>query len=350
MRIRTLSYLGAVIAAIVAAGTLAGCAAAGGTTDAATAAPLEQRTIIVDCVPAAEEGGLYVAQAQGFFAQQGLNVEIKSITSGESGISDLQMGRAQLVAGNYVSFILAQMAGKFGATPKAVKPVDMRIIAAGSEIKPGTEALYVMPGSKFQTVAELAKSHARVGLDTANDVGDVMMGALLDENGYQLSAIKRVIPKPGFPALLSMLPAGKVDAAWLPQPLAEIAEQQFGAVPIADFDQGSMQDFPFTSYIGTAQWVRDDPKTVAAFLRALNEGQRLADTDRSAVESAMEMYTGIKPIVAATMAIDTYPLEIDVPQLQRVADSMFEFGLTRHAAAPYKISKMIQPEPGLITK
>jgi ABC-type nitrate/sulfonate/bicarbonate transport system substrate-binding protein len=96
--------------------------------------------------------------------------------------------------------------------------------------------------------------------------------------------------------------------------------------------------------------VRDDPKTVAAFLRALNEGQRLADTDRSAVESAMEMYTGIKPIVAATMAIDTYPLEIDVPQLQRVADSMFEFGLTRHAAAPYKISKMIQPEPGLITK
>ena len=42
----------------------------------------------------------------------------------------------------------------------------------------------------------------------------------------------------------------------------------------------------------------------------------------------MEKYTGIKPIVADTMAIDTYPLEMDVPQLQRVADSMFEFGLT----------------------
>jgi hypothetical protein len=38
---------------------------------------------------------------------------------------------------------------------------------------------------------------------------------------------------------------------------------------------------------------------------------------------------------------------MDVPQLQRVADSMFEFGLT---ATPYPITKMIQPEPGLIRK
>jgi NitT/TauT family transport system substrate-binding protein len=349
MLIRTLSCLGAAVAAIAAAATLAGCAVAGGATDAATA-PLEQRTITVDSVPAAEEGGLYVARAQGFFAQQGLNVKIKSITGGEAGIPDLQKGRAQLVAGNYVSFILAQIAGKWGATPKTVKPVNMRIIAAGSEIQPGTEALYVMPGSKFQTVAELAKAHARVGLNTANNVGDVMMGALLAGNGYKLSAIEEVTPKAGFPALLSMLPAGKVDAAWLPQPLAEIAEQKFGAVPIADFDQGSVQGLPFTGYIGTAQWVKDHPNTVAAFLRALNQGQRLADTDRSAVESAMEEYTGIEPIVADTMAIDTYPLDMDVSQLQRVADSMFEFGLTGNAAAPYKISKMIQREPGLISR
>jgi hypothetical protein len=38
---------------------------------------------------------------------------------------------------------------------------------------------------------------------------------------------------------------------------------------------------------------------------------------------------------------------MDVPQLQRVADSMYEFGLT---GTPYQISKMIQPEPGLIRK
>lgn len=347
MMIRKLFCLGAATAAVVAAGALAGCSAAAGSAaaEAAATSQPEQRTITVDSVPAAEEGGLYVAQAQKFFAQQGLTVKIDTITGGEAAIPDLQSGRAQLVAGNYVSFILAQMAGTFNK-----KPVDMRIIAAGSEIQPGSEALYVMPGSKFQTVAELAKAHARIGLNTANDVGDVMVGALLAQTGYKLGDIRQVIPAAGFPALLSMLPAGKVDAAWLPEPLGEMAEQRDGAVPLADFDQGSMQDFPFTGYIGTSQWVETHPNTVAAFLRALNEGQQLADTDRSAVESAMEQLTGIPPIVAATMALDTYPLEMDEPQLQRVADSMYEFGLTPGAKAPYQMAKMIQQEPGLITK
>ena len=121
-------------------------------------------------------------------------------------------------------------------------------------------------------------------------------------------------------------------------------------LPLADFDQGSLEDFPFTGYIGAAAWVRTHPNTVAAFLRALAEGQQLADADRSAVQRAMERYTGIPAIVADTMAIDSFPLEMDVPQLQRVPDSMFQFGLMPGAKAPYQIINMIQPEPGLIRK
>jgi NitT/TauT family transport system substrate-binding protein len=337
-RIGTFAYLGAVMAAITA---LAGCS--GSSATAATTGQPEQTTVTVDSVPATEEGGLYVAAAQGFFRQQGLTVTIKSITGGEAGIPDLQANRADLVAGNYVSFILAQMAGTFGG-----KPVSMRIIAAGSQLQPGSEALYVMPDSRFKTVAELATAHARIGLNTANDVGGVLISSLLEETGYSLRDIRQVIPAQGFPALLKMLPAGQVDAIWLPQPLGEIAEQQVGAEPLADFDQGSLEDLPFTGYIGTTAWVHAHPNTVAAFLRALEEGQQLADTDRSAVETAMEKYTGIPAIIADTMAIDSFPLEMDVPQLQRVPDSMFQFGLTGGAKAPYQIMKMIQPEPGLI--
>jgi NitT/TauT family transport system substrate-binding protein len=120
-------------------------------------------------------------------------------------------------------------------------------------------------------------------------------------------------------------------------------------VALADFDQGPLENFPFTGYVGTAQWVQTHPDTVAAFLRALDKGQELADTNRSVVEAAMEKYTGISPIVADTMPLDSYPLEIDVPQLQRVAGSIFEFGLTPGAKAPYPMIKMIQPEPGMIS-
>jgi NitT/TauT family transport system substrate-binding protein len=343
MRIDKFAYSGAAVAAIAAMAAMAAVAGCSADPVAAAGGQSKLTTITVDSVPASEEGGLYVAAYEGFFAQQGLAVKIRPITGGESGIPDLQSGRADLVAGNYVSFILAQMAGAFDG-----KPANMRIIAAGSELQPGSEALYVMPGSKFKSVASLAAGHARVGLNTPNDVGDVMVAALLESAGYALRDVRQVIPAGGFPALLTMLRAGKVDAIWLPQPLGEIAEQQVGAVPLADFDQGSMQDLPFTGYIGTTEWVRSHPSTVAAFLRALGAGQELADTDRAAVEAAMEKYTGITPLVADTMAIDGYPLAMDVPQLQRVPDSMFQYGLTLGARSPYQIINMIQPEPNLI--
>jgi NitT/TauT family transport system substrate-binding protein len=246
-----------------------------------------------------------------------------------------------VVAGDYVPFIMAQMAGSFDR-----KPVSVRIIAAGSEMQQGSDALYVMPHSRFQTLAELARAHARVGLGAADDAGDVLAGALLAQAGYRLGDITQVTPAAGFGALSGMLSAGRIDAAWLPQPLGEAAEQRYGALPLADFDQGSLEDFPLTGYLGSTQWVRANPDTVTAFLRALYEGQELADTDRAAVESAMEQYTNVPPVIADTMAIDSYPLAMDVPQLQRVADSMYEFGLTPRASAPYQVVRMIQQESG----
>ena len=70
--------------------------------------------------------------------------------------------------------------------------------------------------------------------------------------------------------------------------------------------------------------------------------------ERNAFHQGFANETDDAKIVAATMAIDRYPLAMDVPQLQRVADSMYEFGLTPGATAPYRIQNMIESEPGLI--
>ncbi|MGH3165126.1 MAG: ABC transporter substrate-binding protein [Trebonia sp.] len=320
--------------ALVSAAALSGCAADMGA-QAATGAP-EQPHIVVDSVPAAEEGGLYVAQASGFFQQQGLNVTINPITGGEAGIPDLQSGKAQLVGGNYVSFVLAQMAGKFEG-----KPASFSVVAPGSQILPGTEALYVMPHSQFKTVAELAADHATIGLNTPHDVGQVLLGSLLAQYGYSIGDIQQVIPPSGFTGLMTMLKDGTVDAAWLPQPFATIAQQKYGATELADFDQGALQEFPFTGYIGTSGWVKSHPNTVAAFNRALEEGQQLADSDTTALEKAFEKYVALPPIVAATMPFDTYPLSMSNAEIQRVSNAMYEFGLEPGRKTAFPLTGMI---------
>jgi NitT/TauT family transport system substrate-binding protein len=329
--------------AAVSVAALASCSSGGGSS-VATGAPPEQSTIVVDAVPTADEAGLYIAADNGYFTQQGLTVKILPTPGGEIGMGDLQDNKVQIVAGNYVSFILAQIDHRY-----ANKPIDLRIIADGSQMQPGNQALYVMPGSKFKTVQDLQKYDARIGINTPKNIGQVLLGSLFKENGLSLNKVRPVYN--AFPNLLPMLSKGQIDAAWLPEPFGTIAEQTLGAVQLADFDQGSLQNFPIGAYIGTKQWVQSHPNTVAAFLRALREGQQVADTDRAAVEAALEKNTmqtdprNTAQVLAATMTLDTYPLSMDVPTMQRVSDAMFEFGVIKR---PYKIINMIQPEPGMI--
>jgi NitT/TauT family transport system substrate-binding protein len=322
-------------------GVLAACSSGGG---AAGGPPPEQSTIVVDAVPTADAAGLYIAYDKGYFAQQGLTVKINTVLGGEPGMKDVQSGAAQLLEGNYVSFILAQIAGKYHG-----KPIDLRIIANTSQMQPGNQALYVMPGSKFKTVADLTKYQAKIGINTPNNIGQVLLGSLFKENGLSTNAIHKMYkPLPQLPQLLS---SGTIDAAWLPEPFGTEAQQRYGALMLADFDTGSLQNFPIGCVIGTTQWVKTHPNTVAAFLRAFHQGQQVADTNRNAVEQALVRNKVAKTqVIAATMTIDSYPLTMDVPAMQRVPDAMFEFGLMPGFKQPYPITEMIQPVPSEILK
>lgn len=346
----------------VALATLSACTSSGSSDSMANAGAvvmpgptgaLEQSTITVEAVPTADEAGLYIASDLKYFAQEGLTVHIAPTGGGELAIPDLTSGKANLVAGNYVSFVQAQINRK----------ADLRIIANGSLMQPGNQAVYVMPSSKIKTVADLASNpgghKAKIGVNTVNNIGQLLIGSLLQDQGYALSDVS-LVPPVGkgnpFALLLSELSSGAIDAAWLPEPFATIAQQNFGAVKVADFDQGSMQNFPIGAYIGTTKWVTSHPNTIAAFLRALQRGQQTADTNRGQVETSLIKNTmlpnGMNQAqasqIAALMTLNSYPLIMDVATMQRISDSMFQFNLEPGLKTPYKITSMIQWEPGTI--
>jgi NitT/TauT family transport system substrate-binding protein len=345
---RTISQLTCGLGAAVAVAVLASCA--GGSSGTPPVPPPETPNIAIDVVPTADAAGLYIAYDDGYFKQQGINLRIIPVNGGEYGLGDLQTGKAQLIEGNYVSFVLAQIAGTFAApNPRhpaetsSAKPISMRIIADSSQMQPGNQALYVMPDSPYKTVQELVGHHVKVGVNTLNNVVSVMLGSLLASNGDKLSSVTQV------PEVISSLPEllarHKIPVVWLPEPFATEAEQQYGAVPLADFDQGSLENFPIAAIVGTTSWVQSHPNTVAAFLRACQKGQQIADTDRHAVEQALVVHAGVTMKIAATMSLDTYPLVMDIKVMQRVPDAMYEFGII---SKPYDIADMIQPQSGEI--
>jgi NitT/TauT family transport system substrate-binding protein len=349
--VKFIDRLGYCLAAGLSVVVLAACSA-GGSSSGASGPPPKVTSIVLDTVPTGDTAGIYIAQDDGYFARQGLAVKIVPVGGAEYGMGNLQTGQAQLIEGNYVSFILAQVAGRFAAPNPAnltatgpSRPFDIRIIADTSQMQPGNQALYVLPGSPYKTVQDLVRDHATVGVNELHNVGTLLLGSLFASFGYGANAVRQV--REALPQLPRLLAQHKISAAWLPEPLGTLAQQEYGAIPLADFDQGSLQDFPIGTVAGNTSWVRSHPGTVAAFLSALEQGQQVADTDRAAVEQAL-VQNGVAPSaeIAATMTFPTYPLVMDVPIMQRVPDAMYEFGLI---GKPYNITGMIQPENGEVS-
>ena len=107
-------------------------------------------------------------------------------------------------------------------------------------------------------------------------------------------------------------PQGKIDAAWLPEPFGTEAQQKYGAVQLADFDQGSLQNFPIGTLVGTSALGADAPehgRRVPARLQRgpAGRGHQPRRGGGGAMDKAPTPAFAAAPL-AATMTLDTYPL------------------------------------------
>jgi NitT/TauT family transport system substrate-binding protein len=330
VRSRALSPVAAL--ALLAAAGCAGTAGAGATAPGSGASgALEKTTLNVAVVPAVDSAGFFVALHDGLFTRQGLTIRYTPAISSDTVINQQVAGDYDITGGNYVSYI----------QHVANDHQPLQIIAEGSLMEPGSQAIYTMPRSKIRSLAQL-KGHL-LGINAPGNINYLLAAAVLTQNGVNLRQVRFPAQPIPFPAMAGELAAGKIDAAAMPEPFATAAEEQYGAVELADLNQGAAENFPILGYVATTSWVREHPNTLKAFLAALEQGQEIADTSRTAVEQAMESLSGpqdgqVPPIVAAVMALDSYPIGVDKIRLQRVPDVMYEFGLLR---SPFNIGQML---------
>jgi NitT/TauT family transport system substrate-binding protein len=313
------------LAAAGCSGLLGGSASSG--------SGLEENTLNVAVVPAVDSAGFFVALHEGLFKREGLTINYTPATSSDTVIDQQVAGGYDITGGNYVSYVQHY----------AIDHQPLKIIAEGSVMQQGTQAIYTLPNSKVKSLAQL-KGHL-LGINAPGNINYLLAASVLTENGINLTTVKFPTKPIPFPEMAAELAAGKIAAAAMPEPFATAAEQKYGAVALSDLNQGATQSFPIQGYVATRSWVQRNPNTLKAFLTALEHGQEIADASRSAVEQAMETLNGppngqVAPIVAAVMALNIYPIGIDKVRLQRVPDVMFQFGLLH---TRFDISQMIGP-------
>ena len=318
------------IASAVAIAVLAAGCSSGSSNDAAKL-PLEKTSIVVDAFPAIDSAGLYIAEMDGLFAAQGLQVTIVPVGKIPPSTQDLINGQLKgtydITAGDYVTYIDNQVAGQ----------ARLRIIAEASFLQPNVLALLVKGGSSISMISQL--KGRTVSVNAQNGIGALLVDSLLVQHGIAPNQVKFNNDVP-FPAVGNALSDNAVSASFSPEPFVSLDEQGAGFEELADLDQGSTQDFPIQGYAATQGWAKKYPNTLKAFTTALAQGQQIADTNRAAVEKAVETYLGISHTAAALISLPSFPVGVDAVRLQRVVNAMLRFNLLPQSDRSFNITTM----------
>ena len=253
---------------------LLGLAACGGSTAE------EPITVVLDWTPNTNHTGIYVALANGYFEEAGLNVQV---------VQPPEDGAVTLVASGKAQF---GVSFQDSLAPAFAGDSPMPVTAVAARIQHNTSGIVSRAGEGMDTPKGLeGKKYATWDLDVEKaTIRDVM-----EADGGNFDLVE-LIPSTVTDEV-SALKSGDVDAIWIFYGWAGIACEVAG-LPIdyfdfADFDP--VLDFYTPIIVSNNDWLENNPETAKAFLAALSRGyEYAAENPKEAADILMEAAPELK--------------------------------------------------------
>ncbi|MFD8494141.1 ABC transporter substrate-binding protein [Amycolatopsis sp. NPDC059657] len=323
---RRRAALGLALTALV---TVTGCSALGGSDSSSSGGGLEKPKIKITAMPTIDMAPFHLAVKNGYFKEQGLDVEIVDVPNGQISLQKLIAGEVDIAYGSYTPFFLAKSKGA----------ADIKFVADASSAAPKSTVIVAMPNSQVKSVKDLAGK--KIAITGENTICDTLTKSVMKDNMVESSGVKWVsLP---FPQIAAALQRGDVDAGFLTEPFITGAAKQVGAVPVVDTATGATADFPTAGYASQAKFTDGNPKTVAAFQKAMQKATKEA-ADRSKIEPLMVEFAKIDQDTAALTTLLTFQSALDARRLQRVPDLLKDQGTI---TARIDVNTMIAPQASI---
>lgn len=273
----------------------------------------------------------YVAQDKGWFEEEGLNLSTyESYVTGMALASALARGDIEVA---YMCLVPA-------VNVYANAGVPIRIVAGTHRYGYG---LVVNP-EKVRSVEDLAGDDVRIGCLREGGATDIFLQRTIDEYGLDRDAVLGRVQRMNPPRQLQAIQAGQLDAAFLPEQWATMAEDFGFGMLLTSQDvwpemQGSVlvvteelaQTHPETvrSLVRTSQratdWINQHPDEAAVIMaRQLSiTGQTVFPAEEAEIAATFEI---TPDVLLRSMARLEYTTDLDPAMVQEVIDYMAELG------------------------
>ena len=246
--------------------------------DGAEPGASQEAALVLDFVPNAVHAGIYTAQHNGYFDDEGVELTVREPGASTDGPKLLEAGRVQFAILDIHDLAIAR---ERGSDLVAVAPVVQRPLAA------------VIAGDRnaIQTAAEL--EGASVGV-TGLPSDDAVLDSVLEEAGVDPGSVERVTI--GFEAVRA-LAAGRIDAATAFWNAEGVALRRRG-VPTREFrvDNFGAPHYPELVVVSNRETLETDPGLVDAVVAGLTRGyEAVADDPVAGLDALLTEAEGLDP-------------------------------------------------------
>jgi NitT/TauT family transport system substrate-binding protein len=309
-----------------AAVLVASCQSQAGTSQGAVASGHQQLTVGV--VPGPDTAPLDVSVQKGLFRQHGVTVMVKTYGTLSQEISALTSGRIDVAEGDYSDFLY-----------KSAHGTPLRLIADGYDAAPNTVAVLTLPDSGINSPQNLAgkiiatPSPQAINVpartlssgSTPYSIEQLATESVLTGQGVSPSSIHWQ-PMP-MKNMIGALSSRRVNAILVTEPYIIEAETQLGATQVLDACSGVTSGLPLSGYFSLTSFTSRHAEALRAFQSALFAGQS-ASAMRGPVQAVLHRSAGVSVTNASLVTLGTYPTFLNVGQVQRIAQLMYDAGVT----------------------
>lgn len=287
-----------------------------------SASAQEKKQLKVSIIPIADVAPLFAAIKEGYFKEQGLEIDTAPTTGGAVGLPGLLAGAYDIVFTNVVSTIQAKEQG-----------LPIKIIAPASAVGDGSQGeggagILVRKGEGLKSGAQL--SGKSLAVNTQKNIIWLYARAWVRRTGGDPSkVVYREVP---FPQMVDALRGKSVDAIFAVDPFLTIGKADPSLEYIGSPYLLVQPNLSVAQYVVTDEFIGKNPETIRRFNAALQKGiewvsKRLGTTE---LTNLLAGYTRINPGLLAKMSplVDP-PRKVDVESIRKTMILMKEHGLLR---------------------
>ena len=268
-------------------------------------APQTAGTLKIAVLPIIDTLPMYVAQQEGLFARQGVNVEFIPVASAPERDQLLAAGGADATINETLAVMLFNK-----------ENVQMQVVRYALRPTAGNGHFFILASAKSGISSVDGLKGVEIGVSQGTVI-EYVTERLLQADGFTSEEIK-TIAVPKIPDRMALLASGELPAGVMPDPLASLVVNQ-GGVVVAD--DSSHPEYGFSVISFRKEVIDANPEAVQGFLRAIEEATALLNADPAKYKNLLSEQKLVPPPLMESYRVPVFP-GAGVPTAEEWTDAL----------------------------